>query len=287
MGTESDDNISATIADDTLQGLGGNDVLYGKQGNDILDGGQGDDRLEAGDGDDTLIGGKGNDFLFGGLGHDRYIFGNDAGKDMIYYYHYGNESFTDSSMTLVFEDGVQLQDLAINTWHKYLAGQWQLQDLKLASEDYNISMSLDRYFYDFNDSAMGYSMPVYLEFNNGTERWQLTPHKAISMEINGEDKSFHNSVTLTRFDEVAQMTHIKGIGRSEYLQGTAGNDILDGGGNHDYLAGGLGVDRYVLSNLSFNDDVIIADETNTEDAIVLKDVSMDELYFLRDNDLYF
>ncbi|GGF90320.1 MULTISPECIES: calcium-binding protein [Cysteiniphilum] len=284
MGTESDEYISATIADDTLQGLGGNDALYGKQGNDILDGGQGDDHLEAGDGDDILIGGKDNDFLLGGLGHDRYIFGGDSGEDMIYYYHYADESFTDSSMTLVFEDGVQLQDLAINTWHKYLAGQWQAQDLKLASEDYNISISLDSYFYDFNDSTMGYSMPVYLEFNNGTERWQLMPHKAMSIEINGEDKSFHNSVTLTRFDEVAQMIHIKGIGRSEYLQGTEGNDILDGGGYHDYLAGGLGADHYVLSNLSFNDDVIIADETNTEDAVLLKDVSMDELYFLRDND---
>ncbi|WP_440683396.1 calcium-binding protein, partial [Cysteiniphilum halobium] len=222
MGTESDEYISATIADDTLQGLGGNDVLYGKQGNDILDGGQGDDHLEAGDGDDILIGGKDNDFLLGGLGHDRYIFGGDSGEDMIYYYHYADESFTDSSMTLVFEDGVQLQDLAINTWHKYLAGQWQLQDLKLASEDYNISISLDRYFYDFNDSTMGYSVPVYLEFNNGSERWQLTPHKAMSMEVNGEEKTFHNSVTLTRFDEVEQVNYIQGIGKREYLQGTEG-----------------------------------------------------------------
>ncbi|MDA0910859.1 MAG: hypothetical protein O2809_04790 [Proteobacteria bacterium] len=293
-GTPYDDKLIGSNENDLMYGQDGNDNLEGNAGDDTLDGGLGDDRLAAGAGDDTLIGGKGNDYLHGDVGHNRYVFSPMDGEDKVKKIDLPRQ-ITENSSTLVFNEGIQLSDFnQINltsfsqiyskSGERYL--KWHIKDLIFVSHEKGLNITLVDYGMtkDYDEDKRNYSSSTYLEFNNGTERWQLMPHKAISMEINGEDKSFHNSVTLTRFDEVAQMTHIKGIGRSEYLQGTAGDDILDGGGYHDYLAGGLGADHYVLSNLSFNDDVIVADETNTEDDVLLKDVSMDELYFLRDND---
>ncbi|WP_192483952.1 MULTISPECIES: calcium-binding protein [Cysteiniphilum] len=293
-GTDGDDTLMGAFEHEDIFGYSGDDILMGLDGNDMLDGGIGNDRLIAGAGDDTLIGGKGNDYLYGETGHNRYVFSAMDGEDKVKKMDFLQET-TENSSTLVFNEGIQLSDfdqINLTSFSQIFGSQGtsyintHIIDLIFSSQEKGLNITLVGYgmIKDYDVNNQKYSSPTYLEFNNGSERWQLMPHKAISMEINGEDKSFHNSVTLTHFDEVAQMTHIKGIGRSEYLQGTAGNDILDGGGYHDYLAGGLGADRYVLSNLSFNDDVIIADETNTEDAILLKDVSMDELYFLRDND---
>ncbi|WP_151192649.1 calcium-binding protein [Cysteiniphilum sp. JM-1] len=293
-GTPYDDKLIGSNENDLMYGQDGNDNLEGNAGDDTLDGGLGDDRLAAGAGDDTLIGGKGNDYLYGDVGHNRYVFSAMDGEDKVKKMDLPRQ-ITENSSTLVFNEGIQLSDfdqinltsfsqIQSKLGERYL--KWHIKDLIFISKEKGLNITLVDYGMtkDYDEDKRDYSSPTYIEFNNGTERWQLMPHKAISMEINGEDKTFHNSVTLTCFDEVAQMIHIKGIGRSEYLQGTEGNDILDGGGYHDYLAGGLGADHYVLSNLSFNDDVIIADELNTEDAILLKDVSMDELYFLRDND---
>ncbi|WP_440651964.1 calcium-binding protein [Cysteiniphilum sp. 19S12-1] len=293
-GTPYDDKLIGSNENDFMYGQDGNDNLEGNAGDDTLDGGLGDDRLAAGEGDDTLIGGKGNDYLYGYMGHNRYVFSVMDGEDRIKKMDLSRQ-IPGNSSTLVFNEGIQLSDFNQINLTSFSQIFWSqgasytkthVKDLMFVSQEKGLNITLVDYGMtkDYDEDKRDYSSSTYLEFNNGTERWQLTPHKTMSMEINGEEKSFHHSVTLTCFDEVAQMTHIKGIGKREYLQGTAGNDILDGGGNHDYLAGGLGIDHYVLSNLSFNNDVIVADASNVEDALLLQGVTMDELYFLRDGD---
>lgn len=58
-----------------LTGGKGNDKLWGMGGNDTLDGGKGNDRLDGGEGNDKLTGGEG--------GKDTFIFGDNAGKDVV------------------------------------------------------------------------------------------------------------------------------------------------------------------------------------------------------------
>lgn len=68
---------------DELDGDSGNDLLHGGGGNDDLDGGFGSDRLFGGNGNDELDGDSGNDLLVGGKGADRFIFDENAGRDLI------------------------------------------------------------------------------------------------------------------------------------------------------------------------------------------------------------
>lgn len=100
-GTNGDDRLVGRGGHDELDGNGGGDKLYGNGGHDELDGGSGNDLLEGGSGNDDLDGGfgadrlfggsgndeldgdSGNDVLYGGKGADRFIFDENAGRDVI------------------------------------------------------------------------------------------------------------------------------------------------------------------------------------------------------------
>lgn len=78
VGTDADNNITATSQDDIIYGRAGNDILNGGLGNDSLFGGNGNDTLEGEDGNDTLIGFNGDDEIYGGAGRDILNGGNGA-----------------------------------------------------------------------------------------------------------------------------------------------------------------------------------------------------------------
>lgn len=82
-GGKANDQLSGSVGEDILLGNAGEDRLLGLGGHDRLDGGVGDDRLFGGDGHDKLIGGRGNDLLEGGAGRDTFVFGTNAGDDVV------------------------------------------------------------------------------------------------------------------------------------------------------------------------------------------------------------
>jgi Ca2+-binding RTX toxin-like protein len=61
LGSQENDNITATGGADTVCGLGGDDEILGQGGDDTLLGGEGNDILDGGGGDDTFNGGPGAD----------------------------------------------------------------------------------------------------------------------------------------------------------------------------------------------------------------------------------
>jgi Ca2+-binding RTX toxin-like protein len=77
------DKLFGNSGHDELSGDSGNDRLYGNGGNDDLDGGSGEDKLWGGNGRDELDGDNGNDVLVGGKSADRFIFDENAGRDLI------------------------------------------------------------------------------------------------------------------------------------------------------------------------------------------------------------
>ena len=119
VGTNGNDNQTASDAwdhffgrdgNDQFAGLGGDDILNGDAGDDELDGGEGMDRLDGGMGEDHLIGGAeadelmgmdgndvleegaghgmieggmGDDLITGGTGADAFIVSPDSGNDIV------------------------------------------------------------------------------------------------------------------------------------------------------------------------------------------------------------
>ena len=85
------DVINAGAGDDIVDGGAGADDLRGDAGDDVLYGGAGSDVIEGGKGDDVIVGGEGDDILYGDQGFDQFIFGLDAGEDIIADYKLGEQ----------------------------------------------------------------------------------------------------------------------------------------------------------------------------------------------------
>ncbi|MEL7099666.1 MAG: calcium-binding protein [Pseudomonadota bacterium] len=92
VGGEGADTMLGGNDNDTLEGDAGNDQMFGNAGTDTLSGGSGFDTLNGGQGDDvmdgglqsdTLIAGAGNDTLTGGAGRDTFVFGRNAGDNVV------------------------------------------------------------------------------------------------------------------------------------------------------------------------------------------------------------
>ncbi len=83
FGGAGDDTIEGGDAADTLFGNAGKDEIAGGAGNDILIGNTGSDILQGNEGSDEIHGSEGRDILTGGSGSDRFVFGRDAGNDVV------------------------------------------------------------------------------------------------------------------------------------------------------------------------------------------------------------
>lgn len=105
-GTEGNDRLIGTPNNERINGRFGNDVLIGRTGNDILAGGTGDDLLIGNAGDDILDGGIGNDQLFDVEGADKFVLRPGEGKDTIFGYQDGIDSF-------LLANGLEFEKLTI------------------------------------------------------------------------------------------------------------------------------------------------------------------------------
>ena len=95
--------LQGTPDNDEINGLGGRDLLVGQSGNDQLFGGNGVDILWGRSGNDLLDGGKQTDYLIGGAGQDQFALQAGSGRDFIFDYHDGVDSFVLLG-DLAFED---------------------------------------------------------------------------------------------------------------------------------------------------------------------------------------
>ncbi len=82
IGTNSDDNMTASAANDAIHGLDGEDVLYGEAGDDYLDGGAERDVMTGGSGADVFRFSHLSDSVRSGSGYDR-ITDFEVGTDKI------------------------------------------------------------------------------------------------------------------------------------------------------------------------------------------------------------
>jgi serralysin len=76
-------HISTGAGNDFVDGNGGNDRINLGSGNDVGLGGAGRDQISGGSGNDTINGDSGNDHLCGGAGRDVFVFGTNAGRDIV------------------------------------------------------------------------------------------------------------------------------------------------------------------------------------------------------------
>lgn len=104
LGRGGDDDLRGDGGDDFIKGGDGDDVLTGDKGTDRLAGGRDDDRLDGGNGDDTLLGGTGDDELTGSYGDDVFVFGRNAGDDVITDFRNGSDRIDLTAFGLVPSD---------------------------------------------------------------------------------------------------------------------------------------------------------------------------------------
>ncbi len=105
-GFEGDDRIFGNEGDDTVEGGAGNDRIFGNEGDDSLLGDSGRDLLVGDIGDDVLDGGNGDDLLWGNSGADQFVLRAGDGRDTIFDYEDGVDSF-------ILADGLEFGDLTI------------------------------------------------------------------------------------------------------------------------------------------------------------------------------
>lgn len=105
-GTKNRDFLRGTANNERINGLEGKDLLFGLNGKDTLSGGAGKDRLFGNNDDDVLYGGADNDLLFGGRGDDEFVLKQGDGRDTVFDYRDGTDSF-------LLADGLTFEDLTI------------------------------------------------------------------------------------------------------------------------------------------------------------------------------
>jgi len=108
-----------------LSGTGNelDNIIYGNEGNNQLLGGVGNDSLNGGAGNDTLDGGVANDTLVGGAGDDSYLFGINAGRDVI------NNNDALGNDTLLFDAGIN----ADQVWLRQLGNDLEVSIIGTAN----------------------------------------------------------------------------------------------------------------------------------------------------------
>ncbi|MEM7590772.1 MAG: calcium-binding protein [Cyanobacteria bacterium P01_A01_bin.83] len=92
-GRDGNDWLFGDNGDDTLEGGLGADTLSGQNNDDHLIGDRGRDLLFGGDGEDFLDGGEEADLLFGGSNADLFLLREGDGRDRIFDYRDGQDSF--------------------------------------------------------------------------------------------------------------------------------------------------------------------------------------------------
>jgi len=270
-----------TEGPDTYSAGSGNNVIYGNGGNDTLKGGKGDDTIDGGAGDDNLIGGKGN---------DTYIFkGTDFGKDTV-------EDSGGKRDTLVFEDGITLEDLSgqgsgMSDYLIKISGSNSSVLLKNQIKRGNdgvefvtingVNMTWDDFTAALNsrDDIDADAMQAALtaeETEEANEEAKLLPLSPLDFKLKGNDQyDGKDDVIASKFI----CTDTPGKENINWIDAGGGNDTVFSNGGPDRITGGNGDDIIYGGP---GDDVIGGDDR--PDIVDIHYVGNDSLYGGAGND---
>lgn len=207
--SDANDSLSGSDADDFVDGKGGDDTLWGGAGDDTILGGTGRDTLYGNAGNDILDGGSDNDLLHGQDGDDTYLWGRDAGSDII--------TDTAGIDRIELASGIEPSDILVRVAGANIV-------LSLADGDGTLTLS--------GAATNAANAIESLEFADGT-MWDLAELRRRSLV--GDERD--DTLSGTSGDDVLQ-----GAGGNDTLSGSAGADLLEGGDGADTLDGGDGDD---------------------------------------------
>ncbi|WP_280513962.1 calcium-binding protein [Ruminiclostridium herbifermentans] len=239
IGTDTDDDITASDYKETIYGLGGNDKIKALSGDDIVYGGDGNDTIEGGNGNDYLYGEKGNDTIYGGNGDD-YIEGNEGddtlyggyGNDIyIYTLGSGNDTIIEDDLTvgnidtLKFGDGISKDDVEYRRENR---------NLIITIKDTNEKITIKNYYLQQGKIER-------IEFADGTVE---DNDKLSKLVIYGTDAS--ETITSDDVSEVIKALAgddtINALDGDDFINGDAGNDVINAGAGNDTVWGDDGND---------------------------------------------
>jgi len=231
-GSAAANTLAGYAGNDVLRGQGGDDVLFGGpgsdhllggDGNDYLDGGDGRDLLEGGSGNDTLAGGAGDDVLDGAAGDDSYLFGANAGNNVI-------QNTGGGSDGIFFTDGIDASRLSFTR---------DGDDLLIF-----VDAAATPAVWVVNHFLGGDATIAYVQPDGGNMLTAAQIGQLVTSGGGSGSTSYDNTMEGTASSEQlvgsAGKDLIEGLAGDDQLFGMAGDDTLRGGDGNDYLAGGNG-----------------------------------------------
>jgi Ca2+-binding RTX toxin-like protein len=248
--------------DDTLNGGADADTLDAQNGNDMLYGGAGNDTLQGGPGNDYLDGGAGDDLLKGQAGDDTYVWGTNAGNDII------DQTGNDGSDTLQLGGTLTPDSFDYtSTGSAWSYGYDGGGDLVMKAKDTGETLTFKRWLADSTVRVQS------VHFGDGTELTSSQIAERIIVQPvgtsgndtinNGYDGyrmvvdglAGNDTIYGKNMDDILRggdgSDTVSGDAGNDTLYGDAGNDSLQGGSGNDFLDGGLGNDT--LSGGAGND----------------------------------
>ena len=233
FGTNSSDNLSATVKGAVLFGGAGDDVLHGNTGNDILDGGTGADTMYGSNGVDTFFVDNAGDVI-----GDSNIswFLNDTVVASVDYTLSGMlgklvlTGTADLSGTGNISDNTFVGNAGNN--HFYGAGGFDTVDYSGATSDLMVNL--------------GYPAGTVTGADVGTDT--LDRIQGIIGGSGNDVMTASINSGRVKFDGGAGDDVLTGGNQADTLIGGAGNNIIDGGAGADVMRGGAGDDIFYVDN---------------------------------------
>ncbi|GJE58872.1 calcium-binding protein [Methylobacterium trifolii] len=268
MSTPGNDAVQGSSRNDTLYGFQGNDIIFGNGGDDVVLGNAGVDTLYGGTGSDTLYGGQGNDILngeegndvlSGDLGADRFVFGTNAGSDIIV----GFDQTQGDSIDLQGQSYTRGQSFTGNAL-LILSGGGTVEIVGYAPSQINASI----FAFGGPDFITGSAGNDTILGLRGDDTIVGAGGDDLVYGLQDNDLLYGNTGSDTLLGGQGDDTLFGGQGY-DTLFGGQGDDVLSGDRGDDVLSGDLGADRYVFG-LDGGRDVILGFDATAGDRIDLQ-----------------
>ena len=174
LGGGSADTLIGGTGHDTLQGEAGTDTLVGGTGDDVLFGGTGADFVQGGDGEDQIFGGSGGDTLEGGAQNDSIEGG--SGRDLLFGGSGDDLLFGGSENDTLF-GGSNDDRLDGGSGNDLLGADSGADTLIGGAGNDTLTGGSGADVFVF---AAGFGSDVVTDFQDGTDRFDVRTHPALS-----------------------------------------------------------------------------------------------------------
>ena len=197
---------------------------------------------------DTLDGGGGNDVLVGRAQNDTYIYGRNYGSDVVS--DRDDDFFTPSNDVIRFKDDLRWSDFTFQR-------EGDSPTITMTVQGTDNSLTLDKQFKRV--PFQGFVNRIErLDFANGTSwDWAKLGQHVIDLSSTDAD---------------------------DVMYGFDIDDLMDGGIGDDRLEGGDGADTYVFGRGYGSDVIFDTDSSEQGDSLLLRDILLDDVDFLRAGD---